>query len=101
MSSESGVKCVVGVSDLGDAAASTSSSLPVLQVASFCPSGFGLRAERIGKQNGGGGILRRLSSRSHYKGVEKAMTPHSNTLAWKIPGGAAVHGVAKSLDLTE
>ena len=50
---------------------------------------------------GGGGILRRLSSHSHYKGVEKAMAPHSNTLAWKIPGGAAVHGVAKSLDLTE
>ena len=45
--------------------------------------------------------MRRLSSRSHYKGVEKAMAPHSSTLAWKIPGGAAVHGVAKSLDLTE
>ena len=30
---------------------------------------------------------------------EKAMAPHSSTLAWKIPGGAwkaAVHGVAKS-----
>ena len=33
------------------------------------------------------------------------MAPHSNTLAWKIPGGpwkAAVHGVAKSWkDFTE
>ena len=33
--------------------------------------------------------------------MEKAMAPHSSTLAWKIPwteepGGAAVHGVAKS-----
>ena len=33
--------------------------------------------------------------------LEKAMAPHSSTLAWKIPwteepGGAAVHGVAKS-----
>ena len=33
--------------------------------------------------------------------LEKAMVPHSSTLAWKIPwmeepGGAAVHGVAKS-----
>ena len=33
--------------------------------------------------------------------LEKAMAPHSSTLAWKIPwieepGGLAVHGVAKS-----
>ena len=33
--------------------------------------------------------------------AEKAMAPHSSTLAWKIPwmeepGGAAVHGVARS-----
>ena len=33
--------------------------------------------------------------------LEKAMAPHSSTLAWKIPwteepGGAAVHGVEKS-----
>ena len=33
--------------------------------------------------------------------LEKAMAPHSSTLAWKIPwmeepGRAAVHGVAKS-----
>ena len=30
--------------------------------------------------------------------LEKAMAPHSHTLAWKIPlaGEAAVHGVAKS-----
>ena len=33
--------------------------------------------------------------------LEKAMAPHSSTLAWKIPwteepGWAAVHGVAKS-----
>ena len=33
--------------------------------------------------------------------VEKAMAPHSSTLAWKIPwmeepGGLAVHGVARS-----
>ena len=27
---------------------------------------------------------------------EKAMAPHSSTLAWKIPCRAAVHGVAKS-----
>ena len=32
--------------------------------------------------------------------MEKAMAPHSSTLAWKIlwmeePGGAAVHGVAE------
>ena len=31
---------------------------------------------------------------------EKAMAPHSSTLAWKIPWMAAVHGVAKS-DMTE
>ena len=28
--------------------------------------------------------------------LEKAMAPHSRTLAWKIPWWAAVHGVAKS-----
>ena len=34
-----------------------------------------------------------------YRISEKAMAPHSSTLAWKIPrtGGAAVHGVADGL----
>ena len=34
--------------------------------------------------------------------MEKAMAPYSSTLAWKIPWmEAAVHGVAKELDMTE
>ena len=34
--------------------------------------------------------------------TEKAMAPYSSTLAWKIPWTeAAVHGVAKELDMTE
>ena len=37
----------------------------------------------------------------YFDGLEKAVAPHSSTLAWKIPwteepGWAAVHGVAKS-----
>ena len=37
----------------------------------------------------------------HFHALEKEMATHSSALAWKIPwkeepGGAAVHGVAKS-----